>query len=309
MGGIGTGSAFTENLRALAARHLKMRLIHDVAEPEISVTLFGQKLGMPVLAAPIGGVSFNMGGRISEADYIQAVLSGCKNMGTLGGTGDGAPDFIHETAFAAIRDVGGSGIPFIKPWAEAELFEKLDAAAATGAPAVGMDVDAAGLITLRLMGRPVSPKGPDALRKIIERVPRPMIIKGVMTPADARLAAAAGAAGIVVSNHGGRVLDGTPGVASVLPEVAKAVRGRLTVLAAGGVRSGGDVLKLLALGADAVLIGRPISVAAVGWLKDGGVQYLEKIRSELITAMILTGSPNLAAIDGSILHETGEATL
>ena len=308
MGGIGTGSAFTENLRALSARRLKMRLIHDVAEPEISVTLFGQKLGMPILAAPIGGVSFNMGGRISEADYIGAVLAGCRSLGALGGTGDGAPDFIHETAFAAIRDLDGAGIPFIKPWADTELFEKLDAAVATGAPAVGMDVDAAGLVTLRLMGRPVSPKGPDALRKIIERVPRPMIIKGIMTPADARLAADAGAAGIVVSNHGGRVLDGTPGVAAVLPEVAKAVRGRLAVLADGGVRSGGDVLKMLALGADAVLIGRPISVAAVGGLKEGVVRYLEKIRSELITAMILTGSPNLAAIDGSVLQRAGEAT-
>lgn len=69
-----------------------------------------------MLAAPIGGVSFNMGGQVKEEDYVQAVLGGCRQMGTLGFTGDGVPKFIHETAFSTIRALDGAGIPFIKPW-------------------------------------------------------------------------------------------------------------------------------------------------------------------------------------------------
>ncbi len=303
MGGLGTGSSFMANVAALSARKLNMRLIHDAATPDTRIHLFGKDLALPVLAAPIGGVSFNMGGEISEEDYIDAVLGGCREQGTLGCTGDGAPDFIHETAFAAIRKQNGAGIPFIKPWETPELYQKLEKAEASGAEAVGIDIDAAGLITLRLMGRPVSPKPPERLREIIENTPLKCILKGIMTPDEARLAVDVGAAGIVVSNHGGRVLDGTPGVADVLPAVAGAVKGQIAILADGGVRTGGDVLKMLAMGADAVMIGRPFSVAAVGGLREGVRTYLERIASELVQAMILTGCPDVASVGPGILYD------
>jgi hypothetical protein len=141
-------------------------------------------------------------------------------------TGDGAPDFIHETGFSVIGSLGGKGIPFIKPWEDRELYSKLEKAEKTGASAVGMDLEAAGLITLRLMGRPVSPKSAAKLQEIIARTPMKFILKGIMTPDEATLAVDAGAAAIVVSNHGGRVLDHTPGVAEALPRVSRAVRGR-----------------------------------------------------------------------------------
>jgi len=127
------------------------------------------------------------------------------------------------------------------------------------------------------------------------------ILKGIMTPEDARLSLEAGADAIVVSNHGGRVLDHTPGVAEVLPSVAESVKGKIFILADGGIRSGGDVLKMLALGADAVMIGRPFSVAAVGGLKEGVAKYLDQIRSELISTMILTGCQSADSADQSIL--------
>jgi len=92
------------------------------------------------------------------------------------------PDFIHQAGFTAIAGLSGRGIPFIKPWEDAELFEKLDKALATGAGVVGMDVDAAGLVTLRKMGRPVSPKPPKKLKEIIGRTPAKFILKGIMTP-------------------------------------------------------------------------------------------------------------------------------
>lgn len=302
MGGLGTGAAFRANLTALAAYRLEMRLLHDVAAPKTAVSLLGLELDIPLLAAPIGGVSFNMGGALSEDDYIRAKLGGCRTGGIIGCTGDGVPPFIHEAAFAAIRALDGHGIPFIKPWEDEELFAKLDAAVDTGAPALGIDVDAAGLVTLRQMGRPVSPKTPDQMKAIIERVPVPFILKGIMTADQARLAVDVGASAIVVSNHGGRVLDHAPGAAEVLPEITGAVKGQVAIMADGGIRSGVDILKMLALGADAVLVGRPFSIATMGGLGDGVAAYINEMKNELQSAMVLTGCPDAAAVRPDILR-------
>lgn len=303
MGGLGTASAFKDNLNALKEYRFNMRLVHDVQEPDTRVTLLGQDLELPVLAAPIGGVSFNMGGEISEEAYVNAIIQGCMEKGTLGCTGDGVPDFIHETGLAQIKAAGGKGIPFIKPWEDKELFEKFEKVRATGASIMGVDIDAAGLVTLKQMGRPVSPKGVEKLGEIIKKADMTFILKGVMTAEDAVSAANAGADAIVVSNHGGRVLDFTPGAARVLPEIAGAVGDRITVLADGGVRTGGDVLKLLALGADAVMIGRPFSVAAVGGLKDGVAAYIDKIKMELVQAMVLTGTQKADDVPDTIIFK------
>lgn len=301
MGGIGTGAAFRDNIQALTECRFQMRVIHGVVEPDTRTEILGISLAIPVLAAPIGGVSFNMGGKLSEDAYIAAKLEGCREKGIIGCTGDGAPDFIHEAGFQAIRSLQGHGIPFIKPWEDKELFGKLEGAAAAGAAVVGMDIDAAGLITLKLMGRPVSPKTPEKLKEIISRTPMKFILKGIMTPDQARIAVDVGASAIVVSNHGGRVLDHTPGVARILSEVALAVKGRIVILADSGVRTGGDVLKMLALGADAVMIGRPFSVAVMGGLKEGAMRFIDQIRSELIQAMILTGTKSVGTVEPSIL--------
>jgi isopentenyl diphosphate isomerase/L-lactate dehydrogenase-like FMN-dependent dehydrogenase len=303
MGGIGTARSFQANVEALADVTFNMRVIHDHNSPQTSIDILGFSLDLPVLAAPIGGVSFNMGGSISEDDYIHAVLAGCQESGSVGCTGDGVPDFIHQTAFSVIENLKGHGIPFIKPWEDDELFRKLEMAVETGAKVIGIDIDAAGLITLKKMGRPVSPKSPAKLKEIIGRFPQKFILKGIMTPDNARLAVDVGAAGIVISNHGGRVLDHTPGVASILKNTAQAVKGQIAILADGGVRTGGDVLKMLALGADAVMIGRPFSVAAHGGLKDGVKRYLETIRIELIQAMVLTGYGDIRSVDATLLNQ------
>ncbi len=302
MGGLGTGSSFQDNVRALAEVQFNMRCLHDVVTPDLSVSLLGFDLSLPVLAAPIGGVSFNMGGGVPEDEYILAKLTACVEAGTVGCTGDGVPGFIHESGFSAIKALDGKGIPFIKPWEDQELFTKLDKALDAGASVVGMDVDAAGLVTLRKMGRPVAPKPVSELAAVIRRTKAKFVVKGVMTPDEAKMCVDAGAAGIVVSNHGGRVLDGTPGTARVLREVAEAVRGRITVLADGGVRSGADVLRMLALGADAVMIGRPFSVAVLGGGKEGAAQYLEKIRQELTQCMVLTGTASARTVDSRIIR-------
>jgi 4-hydroxymandelate oxidase len=128
----------------------------------------------------------------------------------------------------------------------------------------------------------------------------PVVLKGIMTAEDAALAVTHGAAGIIVSNHGGRQLDGAPATIEVLPEVVAAVAGGCEVYLDGGVRRGTDVLKALALGARAVLIGRPAlwGLAAAG--ADGVGHVLEVLRGELELAMALTGRPALASLDGSV---------
>jgi 4-hydroxymandelate oxidase len=302
MGGLGTASSFKANVAALKEIRFNMRLIHNVTEPVTSVSILGKTLSMPVIAAPIGGVSFNMGGLVSEEDYIRSVIFGCRAKGIIGCTGDGVPDFIHETGLNVIKEAEGHGIPFIKPWADKELFEKLEKVGQSNASIMGMDIDAAGLITLKKMGRPVTPKTVEKLVQIIKQAPVKFILKGVMTVDDAKLAVDAGADAIVVSNHGGRVLDDTPGAATVLPAISAAVKGKITILTDGGVRTGGDVLKLLALGADAVMIGRPFSVAAMGGLQNGVEFYIDKIRTELEQAMVLTGVASVDAVSGAILH-------
>jgi 4-hydroxymandelate oxidase len=302
MGGLGTGSAFMANVQALAKVTFNMRLVHEITEPDTSTSILGLDLSMPVMAAPIGGVSFNMGGKRTEEEYINAIIDGSRQAGIIGCTGDGVPPFIHESGLAAIASAGGHGIPFIKPWEDTELYEKLAKAKDSGATIIGMDIDAAGLITLRKMGRPVSPKSVDTLREIIARTGVKFIIKGIMTPQDASLALQAGADAIVVSNHGGRVLDHTPGTAEVLPAIAEQMKGKLGIIVDGGIRAGADVLKMLALGADAVMVGRPFSIAAMGGLTEGVVAYSETLRTELMQAMVMTGTESVAKISPALLY-------
>lgn len=304
MGGLGTGASFKNNFKALADVTLNMTALHDVKEPDPSATVLGMHLSVPALAAPIGGANFNMCPDEKEDDYIDAVLGGCAAAGTMGCTGDGVPPYIIDAARNAIARHGG--IPFIKPWEGKELREKLDSVIALDPPAVGMDVDAAGLVTLRKMGRPVTPMGVSELSEVcayLHEKGRKFIVKGIMTPADAVKAARAGCDAIVVSNHGGRILDHCPGTAKVLPHIAEAVRGRMAIFVDGAVRTGVDVLKMLALGADAVLIGRPVSVAAIGGGLEGVKAYFETIRQQFSQAMLLTGVARVSDITPEVLYQ------
>src|SRR5262249_53911987 len=129
----------------------------------------------------------------------------------------------------------------------------------------------------------------------------PILVKGILTAADAGLAVAHGAAGVIVSNHGGRQLDGVPAAIEALPEVAEAVGGRCEVYLDGGVRRGTDVLKALGLGARAVLVGRPVLWGLAVDGTAGALRVLELLRAELDLAMALSGRPTLASVDRSLV--------
>lgn len=302
MGGLGTGASFHNNFEALAAVKLNMTALHEIKTPTTNTNFLGMELATPVMAAPIGGVPFNMTSEVTEDDYIEYVLGGCEMAGTLGCTGDGVPPFIVN---AAVKAMGRhKGIPFVKPWEGKELYEKLERVLACKPAAVGMDVDAAGLVTLRKMGRPVTPMSHAELSAAVDFAHKkgfPFIVKGIMTPRDAMKAVRAGADAIVVSNHGGRILDHCPGAAAVLEGIAKTVSGSVTIIADGAVRTGVDVLKLLALGADACFVGRPVCVAAIGGGIEGVRDYFKEITQELSQAMLLTGVGSIADISSDII--------
>jgi len=135
--------------------------------------------------------------------------------------------------------------------------------------------------------------------------PGPLMLKGVLDPADAIKAADVGADAVIVSNHGGRQLDGAQSTASVLPRIAAAVGGRIKVLADGGVRSGADVVRMLALGADVVLLGRAWAFALADGGERGVAHMLDLIRSEMKVTMALTGTVRCADISGESLHRPG----
>ncbi|WP_250160254.1 alpha-hydroxy-acid oxidizing protein [Caloranaerobacter azorensis] len=276
---------------------LKMRTIHDAKSPDTSIELFGEKLSVPIISAPITGSSFNMGGALTEEEYVNAVLKGSISAGTIGMTGDTADLSMYITGLEGIRNVNGKGIPIIKPRENEKIIENIRKAEEVKPLAVGVDIDGAGLITMALKGQPVGPKTKSELKELVESTNLPFILKGIMTPEEAEIAVQVGAKAIVVSNHGGRVLDHTPGVAKVLPEIVDAVKGKIIILADGGIRSGVDVFKMLALGADAVLLGRPIIIGAYGGYEEGVTAVLNKMKKELLQAMILTGCKDIKSID------------
>lgn len=135
-----------------------------------------------------------------------------------------------------------------------------------------------------------------------------MVLKGILDPDDAREAARFGADGIVVSNHGGRQLDGVLSSARALPAIADAVKGDLKLLVDGGIRSGLDVVRMLALGADAVMLGRAYIYALAAAGEEGVVRLLDLIASEMRVAMTLTGARSIADISRDSLVNAGVAT-
>lgn len=302
MGGVGTGSSFKANIEALNRYKLNLSTIHEVRQPDTEAEIFNEKLSLPVMAAPITGTTYNMGGAITEDVYCEEVITGSIMAGTIGWTGDGADPLMYGSGIEAIKKNNGKGIPIIKPRAQDEIIKRIRLAEEANAIAVGIDIDGAGLITMALKGQPVSPKSPKEIEEIVRATNLPFILKGIMTLREAQIAYELGVKAIVVSNHGGRILDHTLGVAEVLPEIADKLKGKITIIADGGIRSGVDVLKLLALGADAVLIGRPVVIAVFGNGREGLKLYFETIKNELSQAMLLTGVNSVKNVPRDILR-------
>jgi isopentenyl diphosphate isomerase/L-lactate dehydrogenase-like FMN-dependent dehydrogenase/rubredoxin len=299
-GGVGKGLSFTANIEALDKIKLKTRLISEHEEPDMVTEIFGSKLAFPIMASSTSGVKASMGGSITEDEYAYLVLKGSKEAGTIGWIGNTADEDFELSGVKAIKKVG-TGIPIFKPQKNEKLMLSIKMAEEVGAAAVGIDLDGAGNINWERKNKLVYRKSESELRELVDSCSIPFIAKGIMSVEDALSAVDAGAAGIDVSNHGGRALDSTRGVAEVLPEIVKEVGGKVTVTAGGGVRTGIDVMKMLALGADGVLIGRDIIRAALGGGVTGVKLQFDYLVSDLRRAMILTSSNKIADINEDLI--------
>ncbi len=302
------------NRRAFERVHLLPRMLRGVRKADLRATVLGTSVSMPILVAPTA----LQGLACAEGECATAQAAG--NLGTLMVASTESTRSLEEIAAAATGPLWFQlyvyrGRRLVEP-----LVRRAEAA---GFRAIVLTVDLP-----RLGNRERSPYPgwslPPAARGNFPTDMRaedeedealswediawlrsltnlPILLKGILRPDDAALAVEHGAAGIIVSNHGGRQLDGVPASIEALPAVVEAVEGRVEVYMDGGVRRGTDVLKALALGARAVLVGRPI-LWGLGVDGAAGAQHvLELLRDELELAMVLAGCADIASIDASLV--------
>ena len=298
--GIGTG--FIRNYQKWQELCVNMDTICENKPVDTSFELFGQKVDIPVFAAPVGAMTLHYGDKYNDLQYNDILVSACAEAGIAAFTGDGTNPAVMEGAAEALKKSGGCGVPTIKPWNMETIQEKLALVKAADPFAIAMDIDAAGLPFLKNLTPPAGSKTVDELKQVVELAEKPFILKGIMTVSGAKKALEAGAKAIVVSNHGGRVLDQCPATAEVLPAIVDAVGGKMTILVDGGIRSGMDVFKALALGADAVLIGRPFVNMVYGGGAEGVKVYVEKLKAELADTMAMCGAHSLSDINRSMIY-------
>lgn len=295
-GAKGNGDVAIRNYEKWQEIRINMDTLCENVTPDTSVELFGKKFEIPVFAGPVGAVKLHYGEKYTDEEYNDIIISGAKKAGIAAFTGDGTNPAVMQAAAKAISKYEGVGIPTIKPWNIDTIKEKFDLIKDSGCFAVAMDIDAAGLPFLKNMTPPAGSKTVEQLKEVVALSPAPFIVKGVMTVKGALKAKEAGACAIVVSNHGGRVLDGTPSTAEVLPEIVKAVGDDMTILVDGGIRTGLDIFKALALGADGVIIARPYVTAVYGAAQEGVASYTEKLKAELADVMSMCGAKTIKDI-------------
>ena len=301
-GAKGTGTVAIRNYEKWQDICVNMDTICENGKADTSFEIFGRTYKAPIFAAPIGAMKLHYGDKYDDLEYNNILVPACADAGIAAFTGDGVNAAVMQGATEAIRAKDGKGIPTVKPWDVNTLQEKLDLIKASGSFAVAMDIDAAGLPFLKNLTPPAGSKTTEELAEIVKAAGVPFILKGIMTVKGALKAKEAGASAIVVSNHGGRVLDQCPATAEVLEEIVQAVGKDMKIFVDGGLRSGVDIFKALALGADAVLIGRPYVTAVYGGGAEGVATYTEKLTTELADTMTMCGAHNLSEISREMVR-------
>ena len=325
-GGAGDERTLRENEAAFERWRLRPRVLVDVAEVSAETSLLGQPLSMPILVAP---VAFQ---QLAHPEGEVAMARAAAAVGTVMCLSTLATTRPSEVAAA---------VPPARRWFQLYCFRDrgvtralLDEAVEAGFEAIALTVDAprpgrrerdlrSGFqvppeLTVPSVAETAGADAPISVADVLNLVDPalgwpdlealvgecsvPVLVKGVMTAEDAVMAAEHGAAGVIVSNHGGRQLDAAPATIDALGEVADAVGGRIEVLMDGGVRRGTDVLTALALGAKAVMVGRPTvwGLAVAG--EEGARRVLELLRNELEVALTLCGCPAPGSVSRSVVQ-------
>lgn len=302
-GAKGIGDGAIRNYDAWKKVRVNMDTLVENGPVDTGLSLFGRSFKYPFFAGPVGAVSLHYGEKYNDEDYNNVLVNACAQNGIAAFTGDGVDANVMVQATKAIASADGIGIPTVKPWNLDIIAEKMELIKESGAFAVAMDVDAAGLPFLKNLQPPAGTKSVEDLEQIIALAGRPFIVKGIMTAKGAEKAVKAGAAGIIVSNHGGRVLDQCAASAEVLPGIVEAVKGSgVRILVDGGLRSGADVFKAIAMGADGAVIARPFVVSVYGAAEDGVKAYIDKIGGELVDTMQMCGAHDLSEITSDMIR-------
>lgn len=287
IGGAGQGRTWDANFRALSKYKLRMKVIKENHEPEMETDFLGKHVVMPVLASSISGAKISMNNALTEDEFQRGLIEGAKAFGTIALSGNtvDAPD---HPGIGIIGKNGGWGIPIFKPQSQDRLLELFKRSEEADVIAIGVDLDGYGSTNWALRGKPLFRKSERDLKELVDATSKPVIFKGIINLEDAAKVVDSGAKALDVSNHGGRVMDYGQGVAEVLPEIVSEFRGRITIMADGAVRTGFDVLKLLALGADMALIGRPLARMSLAGGPTAVKMYLDYVRNDLRMAMLMT---------------------
>jgi isopentenyl diphosphate isomerase/L-lactate dehydrogenase-like FMN-dependent dehydrogenase len=322
-GGAGDEWTLAENRRAFDRWVLRPRILADVSNVDTSTTVLGQPVAFPILLAPTA--LQRMAHRQGElaAARATAALDGLMVLSTIStfsleevaatGVARWFQLYVQrdrKLTAELVRRAGEAGYGALVVTADAPYLGRRfrdERNRFALPPGIGLanfpggtfpPVEGSGLAAyFRSELDPTLTWRDVAWLRELSDVP--VVLKGVLTAEDAALAVEAGASAVVVSNHGGRQLDGVPASIDALPEVVEAVGGRAEVYVDGGIRRGTDVLKALALGARAVLIGRPYLWGLAVDGEDGVRRVLELLREELILAMALAGRPSLETVDRS----------
>ena len=301
---------------------LRPRFLVDVSRLDLSVELFGQRVAMPVLVCPMGGH------QRAHPDGELATARGAGAAQTIMAVSTNSSYTIDQIAGTA------TGPLWFQLYAGPDVDrtrEKVERAVANGCKAVCWTLDLPhapqrernlrnGIDMLRspavAAGRRAAREAPpyrlqtlyqpeltwSYLEEMVSYAKVPVLLKGILTAEDARLAAERGAAGVIVSNHGGRALDTAPATIEVLPEIVDAVGGKIPVLVDGGFRRGTEILMALAIGAKAVMVGRPVMWGLAAYGQPGVQRVLELLQTELARAMGQAGRPTVASIDRSLVR-------
>jgi len=296
-----TKATFHRNSRAFRQYLFRQKIFHDVVDPDISVELFGHTLPIPAITAPVG--SFSLIGKDAEREVAE------------GTDRAGAMMFVSQAAKFSPKDWRDADksplvfMPYMNRGKE-EVSEYAKLSEDLGFAAVGITMDTVKPVKIGdevpLSTKDGKPrKGHKSTTKDIEwmkqQVSLPVVVKDIMGADDARAAINAGADALVVSNHGGRILHFNRAALEALPEVVDAAGGKVPVLLDSGIRSGGDIVKALALGAKAVLAGRPVAWGVGAFGADGVARVFAILAEEMQRVMVMTGVARARDITNAIL--------
>ena len=207
-GSKGSGTVATKNYDAWKKVMLEMDTISDGGDIDTSIEFFGKKFIIPVFAGPVGAIAMHYSDKYNDISYNDVLVKGCVEAGICAFTGDGIDSTINIKACEKIKEVGGVGIPTIKPWAKDVMFDKIKCAKDAGAFAIATDVDASGLPFLKNQNPPAGSKNINELKEIINEAKVPYIIKGVMNVKGALKAIMAGAEFIYEDDY--KLVDDLP---------------------------------------------------------------------------------------------------